>query len=153
MRDAHNRKTIYHHIIVRGLIRLLSALPAEHRDYARIEQYTRMMFKNLIARQDENGAFISSPPGAEPDKSPFIAAPVLSYCAAEMYLGWKVDEEQIDSAIRYLSRGSSHHDDTFVMRDYLIYRYRTAKDKEKFKKEFSQSLKACRRSIDSKHPA
>ncbi len=141
MKDAHNRKTIYHHIIVRGLIRLLSALPAEHKDHARIEEYTRMMFKSLLTRQDENGAFISSPPGAEPDKSPFIAAPVLSYCMAEMHLGWKVNEEQINAAIRYLTGGSSHHDDTFVMRDYLVYRYRTAKNKEKFKKEFSQSLK------------
>jgi sugar lactone lactonase YvrE len=144
MKDAHNRKTVYHYIILRGLMRLLSALPPAHKDYARIESFTRRMLENLEKRLDRSGAFISSPAGAEPSKSPFIVAPLLSYCQAKTWLGWEVSEERINAAISHLAKDSANDDDRFVIRDYLVYRYQTAKDKKGFCKEFSRSLKKWR---------
>jgi len=152
MKDAHNRKTVYHYIIVRGLIRLLSVMPPDHKDYIKIESLTRKMLKNLDGRQRKNGAFVSSPIGAEPSKNPFIVAPVLAYCMAETLLGWETDEEKIDSAISYLVTDTSHHDDKFVMRDYLIYRYQKARDRDTFCREFSKSLKSWRKKLEKTGP-
>ncbi len=148
MKDAHNRKAVYHYIIVRGLIRLLSRMPPDHKDYTQIESLTRKMLKNLKQRQHINGSFISSPTGAEPSKNPFIVVPVLAYCTAKTLLCWEMDEEKINAAISYLVRDTSHHDDKFVMRDYLIYRYQTARNKDNFRREFSKSLKFWRGKLE-----
>jgi DNA-binding beta-propeller fold protein YncE len=144
MKDAHNRKTVYHYIILRGLMRLLSALPPAHKDYAQVESFTKRMAENLEKRLDRSGAFISSPAGAEPSKSPFIVAPVVSYCQAKTWLGWEVSEEKINAAISHLAKDSANDDDRLVIRDYLVYRYQTAKDNKAFCRELSKSLKKWR---------
>lgn len=151
MKDAHNRKTVYHYIILRGLMRLMSTLPPAHKDYAQVESFTKRMLENLEKRLDISGAFISSPDGAEPSKSPFIVAPVLSYCQARTWLGWEVSEEKINAAISHLAKDSANDDDRLVIRDYLVYRYETAKDKKSFCTEFSKSLKKWRIKLAQRH--
>jgi DNA-binding beta-propeller fold protein YncE len=150
MKDAHNRKTVYHYLILRGLMRLLSVLTPAHKDYAQLESFAKRMLENTEKRQQASGAFISSPPGAEPSESPFIVAPVLAYCQAKTWLGWKTAEENINRAIGCLAKDAANDDDRFVIRDYLIYRYQTAKDKKAFCREFSQSLRKWRIKISKK---
>lgn len=151
MKDAHNRKTVYHYIILRGLMRLLSALPPAHKDYDQVASFTRRMLENLEKRQQSNGAFLSSPAGAEPGKSPFIVAPVLAYCQAKTWFGWEVDEERINAAISYLARDGANDDDRFVIRDYLVYRFQAARNKKAFCTEFSKSLKKWRIKLSQTH--
>ena len=140
MKDGHNRKTVYHYLVLRGLLRLLEVLPESHRDRPRIEEIARKMMDNLLARQHSSGAFVASPRGAEPSERPYIAVPVLALCFADSVLGWRMDRRRISAAVNFLSGEAAEGDDRAVVAEYLRYRYDTTGDREAFAREFARYL-------------
>jgi len=140
LRDAHNRKTVYHAIVVRGLLRLLSVMPAEHEHRSEIERLARAMLDNLKERQVRDGAFIASPFGAEPSPEPLIAMPAAVFMAAADVPGFAVEPSRIHAAVAWLARQSPERDDAFVIRDYLGYRDGTAPDRPAFRQAFTRAL-------------